>query len=486
MANKGTAIIDFGDFPGSNEASVFITGQAGLPPNAMMDAWIEAIPQGEHTVSDHAYAATLVAVTAGDPVAGVGFTIRGFSLEKLTGAFTVGWVWVDPNAGSVSLAGTKLVARFSPGNLLKYAHKFDSSKDLLVSMGPFLVNQLFGFTQIGTTLNPGVTPSTDLLSPVTVIQSLSTDMVGPWQVMATGGSVDAGGELWTGGGHNSTGAASAGGTPTGRMLSLTVWMDGLPLPKDGNVYSGSRLDIRTVNRIQGYNTKSFAREILEEVIQFSITPFGVEIHNEFTALEALKVTRYYGLQAANAGMTTIHWPQGTPDIRQAISGSMNPGTKAANPNISRFCLGNGGTFNLVGWIDRTYGIGTCSGLFSTLSISFIDGTAQKTYFYMIRDTGLSLAAGDSSRWRGGYYFGPDLACPGADLMHTVSDGGARSYTVDFTASASNVYAPVAPEDTNKAVTVLTSYGSPTVATRSSSKGLLLTAAGAGSVTFKLS
>jgi hypothetical protein len=48
-----------------------------------------------HTVNDHSYAALLTGLTCGDVVAATGFTIYARSLEKLTGEFTLQYVWVD-------------------------------------------------------------------------------------------------------------------------------------------------------------------------------------------------------------------------------------------------------------------------------------------------------------------------------------------------------------------------------------------------------
>ncbi len=97
MANAtGTAILDFGDFPGSNEASVAVTGQTEITGAAYAEAWIMGDDtSADHTASDHRYLAMLMGLTCGTPSAGVGFTIYGRCAEKLTGAWTVRWVWAS-------------------------------------------------------------------------------------------------------------------------------------------------------------------------------------------------------------------------------------------------------------------------------------------------------------------------------------------------------------------------------------------------------
>jgi hypothetical protein len=93
MANKGTAVIDFGAFPGSNEASVVITGEGSIVDGSETDAWIVAKPTADHTLNDHAYAAAMIGVTTGALVASTGFTIYGRCTEKMQGTFNLQWAW---------------------------------------------------------------------------------------------------------------------------------------------------------------------------------------------------------------------------------------------------------------------------------------------------------------------------------------------------------------------------------------------------------
>jgi hypothetical protein len=97
MANgQGTATIDFGAFPGANEASVAVTGQASIQATSKAEAFIMGDDTStSHTANDHRYAAALVGLTCGTPVAATGFTIFARSWQKLQGTFTVRWVWSD-------------------------------------------------------------------------------------------------------------------------------------------------------------------------------------------------------------------------------------------------------------------------------------------------------------------------------------------------------------------------------------------------------
>lgn len=92
----GIATINFGSHPGSNEASVAVTGETTITATSKVEAWIMADDTtSDHTGNDHKYFAAFVALTCGTPSTGVGFTIYARSLEKLVGTFKVRWVWAD-------------------------------------------------------------------------------------------------------------------------------------------------------------------------------------------------------------------------------------------------------------------------------------------------------------------------------------------------------------------------------------------------------
>ena len=92
----GTAVIDFGAFPGSNEASVVVTGQTTISGTSKAEAYLMGDDTaGSHTANDHRYVGLWLALTCGTPSAGNGFTIYGFSSEKLQGQFQIRWVWAD-------------------------------------------------------------------------------------------------------------------------------------------------------------------------------------------------------------------------------------------------------------------------------------------------------------------------------------------------------------------------------------------------------
>lgn len=97
MANgTGTATIDFGAFPGSNEASVVVTGETTISATSKVEAFFMADDTtADYTASDQKYLPLFVALTCGTVVAATGFTIFARSTEKMEGQMAVRFVWSD-------------------------------------------------------------------------------------------------------------------------------------------------------------------------------------------------------------------------------------------------------------------------------------------------------------------------------------------------------------------------------------------------------
>lgn len=94
-SGTGSAVIDFGSWPGSNEASVSITDQAEILATDHAEAWFMAQATSDHTAQDHTYVATLASLVCGTPTIASGFTINARSLHKLQGTFNVHFVWAS-------------------------------------------------------------------------------------------------------------------------------------------------------------------------------------------------------------------------------------------------------------------------------------------------------------------------------------------------------------------------------------------------------
>lgn len=94
MGAIGTAVLDFGAYPGAAQASVAVAGQAAILTTNAAEAWIR--PQdatADHTVDEHVV--EQLKITAGNIVAATGFTIYGEckSGHFLFGTYVTNWVW---------------------------------------------------------------------------------------------------------------------------------------------------------------------------------------------------------------------------------------------------------------------------------------------------------------------------------------------------------------------------------------------------------
>ena len=94
MGAQGSALLDFGAFPGSSDATVAVA-QAGIAADSLAEAWLFPAATADHTADEHVVEE--IEVHARDVVAGVGFTIQGVSRARgdvrIYGRWNVGWVW---------------------------------------------------------------------------------------------------------------------------------------------------------------------------------------------------------------------------------------------------------------------------------------------------------------------------------------------------------------------------------------------------------
>jgi hypothetical protein len=92
MSGQGTVTINFGAWPGSQEASVAFTDATVLSTSSV-EVWVMAsATTADHTANDHKYLPLLAQFTA-EPNAGVGGIVHGRSLTKLIGTFKLNYVW---------------------------------------------------------------------------------------------------------------------------------------------------------------------------------------------------------------------------------------------------------------------------------------------------------------------------------------------------------------------------------------------------------
>ena len=91
MANKGTAVLNFGSAPGTNYVITTVTGETSILSGSVAEAYLMA----QSTATHNSYEHSIVPITlrCGNVVASTGFDIIASSEFRLTGTFTVNWVW---------------------------------------------------------------------------------------------------------------------------------------------------------------------------------------------------------------------------------------------------------------------------------------------------------------------------------------------------------------------------------------------------------
>ena len=80
--SSGAVQIDFGVFPGSDSATVTVTGQTGITSGSIVRVWVAPAVTTDHSVDEHLLTAPDVFVTALN--AGSGFTITAIATAAET------------------------------------------------------------------------------------------------------------------------------------------------------------------------------------------------------------------------------------------------------------------------------------------------------------------------------------------------------------------------------------------------------------------
>jgi hypothetical protein len=100
-ANNGTATIDFGAYPGASDASLAITGQAGIVSGSTINAWLRPVATTDHSADEHLV--ETISINTGNIIAATGFTIYANNSDtqmspsgeasRIYGKWSVSWSW---------------------------------------------------------------------------------------------------------------------------------------------------------------------------------------------------------------------------------------------------------------------------------------------------------------------------------------------------------------------------------------------------------
>lgn len=87
----GSAIVNFGAAPGTNQVSVTVTGQTAILATSTIACFFMGDATATHNIEEHLFAE--INLRASAIVPGVGFTINAVTEWRLSGTFEVRWTW---------------------------------------------------------------------------------------------------------------------------------------------------------------------------------------------------------------------------------------------------------------------------------------------------------------------------------------------------------------------------------------------------------
>ena len=94
VTHTGTATINFGAAPGTNVVTTVVTGQTGILSTTNVDLFMSGIDStADHNSTEHTIVPIILRCSAIS--VGSSFTITASSEWRLTGQFTVRWVWMQ-------------------------------------------------------------------------------------------------------------------------------------------------------------------------------------------------------------------------------------------------------------------------------------------------------------------------------------------------------------------------------------------------------
>ncbi|QWH11960.1 hypothetical protein EXW38_11550 [Bacillus mycoides] len=316
------------------------------------------------------------------------------------------------------------VAVVKSGTTISAKFYYSSTKDMIIEWSPLKNNSFTHFSKWyfqdkGRAWND-----------FTGAQAMTTgtDWVSPYGLMAENNPVSSK-SFTVGGAHGTEGTT---GFPTGRNQSTKVLVDGVEVT-DGVSMNGNEVTIIAEHYVFASNvidtSNGNARDVLRELVTYTVTPNNIQISTELKALEDCKITRYAGLQATK---TAGYWSKfyamldkvAVYNTTDTTEGATEPKSKV---NTDRFIL-YGGVDTVVCYMNR-FGIGDKRYVADTDSyVYWTGGEFGKLYMHNIKQE-VPLKAGESLFYSGGY-----------TLMETfkntlrgyfIKEGNQKVYVLDF-------------------------------------------------------
>lgn len=362
---------------------------------------------------------------------------------------------------------------------------YNNSQNMILKFAELGINKIIHLKEIHLQNRTSAAIGADFESNKTLLYNATSDWISPYRIRAVNNG-NSNGYLTTGGNH---GTESGSGFPTAtKDASVGVYADNKEVRTGDLVYVNEKVVIQTTNYVSAMNTIDLTtgvkRDVLKEMVTYTITPKNISVTVEFEALEDITMRDYSGLQAQEgpwAGTLYYMADAGNP-VKFDISGTGTGQSSVKSVATPDRWVMKKGSDVAVAYYDTSVGLGQRVNVGSAENLFW--HTESKVYGKLIYDGGsyIPLNKGQSMYWSGGYVFTTGLACPGAETAYFYHLSGKKVYVVDFF-SAANTYLTVERSDFNKKITVLEKSNSITVDNFISSKGLKITASGYGQIKF---
>ncbi|EJR56210.1 hypothetical protein IIM_01302 [Bacillus cereus VD107] len=328
---------------------------------------------------------------------------------------------------SVSLIETlkkNEVAVIKSGTTISTKFSYSSTKDMIIEWAPLKNNKFTHFSKWyfqdrGRAWN-------DFTG--TQAMATATDWVSPYGLMAVNNTISSK-SFTVGGAHGTEGTT---GFPTGRNQSTKVLVDGVEIT-DGVVIKGNEITIIAEHYVFASNvidtSNGNARDVLRELVTYTVTPNNVQISTELRAMEDCKITRYAGLQGTKTGG---YWTKFYSMMdKVAVYGTTDTSEGATEPkskvNTDRFVL-FGGNDTVVCYMNK-FGIGDKRYIPDTEpDVYWTGGEFGKIYMHNIKQE-VSLNAGDTLYYSGGYTIMETFK--NTFRGYFIKEGNQKVYVLDF-------------------------------------------------------
>lgn len=277
--------------------------------------------------------------------------------------------------------------------------KYNNTSDIIIEFIRCGVSSLYQIKNMYLRPNTNAKCS-GLFDNLTIFKNTVSDWLSPIKVRAltniNGDNINS--LNYTGGWHGYNGDQT--GARTGNFVSAKCYVDNVELTTNEQILGGNEVKIIVKNRINGYNTcksDGSGRDILEEIITYTVTQGRIDVTNEIIALENVEIVELYGIQTENKE-TWVDSITFYGDISKTFDFTSN---QDYYNKCDRLTV-KGGENYLTAFIKNT-GLGNRNYV-DISSFYAWSRTYGKAYFNLVKNKVLALETGQKTYYQGGYIF----------------------------------------------------------------------------------